>query len=463
MNEDILKEFKIRFSLDTKQLNKEVQKTENNLTTFAKYLNSLIVGYVGYKGIASITNNFAKFNVEIENNTRLLGYNTINITNMGNALKRFGGDTNSVLNSLNSLSSALQQAKFGSGALLEANKQYGISFQNSNGTLMNAEQLLKSLTSQLLKFDKQTRVAIASQLGLDNSLVLAFEDGGKELSNLINKQKELGLVTKNDFKISRDFNNALLDFKDTFQSLINIIGRFVLPFFTKILKTFTAFVEYIKRNKYLVISFFTAMALALSPLILSLGKLAKSSLLAFAPFAKAGLIIAGLALVIEDIYFYFKGWDSVTGQLVKKLPALGVALEYIRPLVQSIFDTFDNIVNFLKDPSWDNFLNIFVKIGDAVINTIKKPIEQIYNYLSDLMSKITSWITDNNIFKAIFGNISTQSIPMISNNNSNSNNFKVTNNINQNISTNNPKQIANNINSEFINSINAQRQIIGNN
>lgn len=460
MNEEILKEFKIRFSLDTKQLDKEVKKTENSFTTFAKYLNSLIVGYVGYKGMMSIANDFAKFNVEIENNTRLLGYNTMNVTNMGNALKRFGGDTNSVLNSLNSLSTALQDAKYGSGALIEASKKYGISFQNSNGSLMNAEQLLKSLTSQLGRYDKQTRMAIASQLGLDNSLILAFEDGGKELNKLIQKQKELGMVSKNDYKISRDFNNALLDFKDTFQSLINMIGRFVLPFFTKILKTFTAFVDYLKRNKYLVISFFTAMTLALSPLILGLGKLAKSSMLAFAPFAKAGLIIAGLALVIEDIYFYFKGWDSVTGDLVKKLPALGVALEYIRPLVEGIFDAFDNIVKFLKDPTWDNFLNIFVKIGDAVINTIKKPIEQVYGYLMDLMQKITSWVTDSNIFKMLFGESTPQNLPVV-NNNGNSNNFKVTNNINQNINTNNPKQIANNINSEIINSINAQRQIVG--
>lgn len=459
MNAELLKEFKIRFTLDTQTLNNQVKKTENSLMSFGKYLNSLLAGYIGYKGITAIINNFAKFNVEIENNARLLGYDATNITNMGNALKRFGGDTNSVINSLNSLNNSLQDAKYGSGALIEASKKYGISFQNSNGSLMNAEQLLKSLGKQLSRYDKQTRIAIANQLGLDKSIVLAFEDGGKELDRLIDKQKQLGIVTQNDYKISRNFNNALLDFKDTFQSLLNLIARFILPFFTKMLKIFTSFVDYLKRNKYLVISFFTAMALALSPLILGLGKLAKSSMLAFAPFAKAGLIIAGLALVIEDIYFYFKGWDSVTGDLVKKLPALGVALEYIRPLVEGIFNTFDSIVNFLKDPTWDSFLNIFVKIGDAVINTIKKPIEQVYNYVIDLMNKLTSWFTDSSIFQSLFGNTQ-QSLPVV-NNNGNSNNFKVTNNINQNINTNNPKQIATQINEQVIGSINAQRQIVG--
>lgn len=459
MNAELLKEFKIRFTLDTQTLNNQVKKTENSLMSFGKYLNSLLAGYIGYKGITAIINNFAKFNVEIENNARLLGYDATNITNMGNALKRFGGDTNSVINSLNSLNNSLQDAKYGSGALIEASKKYGISFQNSNGSLMNAEQLLKSLGKQLSRYDKQTRIAIANQLGLDKSIVLAFEDGGKELDRLIDKQKQLGIVTQNDYKISRNFNNALLDFKDTFQSLLNLIARFILPFFTKMLKIFTSFVDYLKRNKYLVISFFTAMALALSPLILGLGKLAKSSMLAFAPFAKAGLIIAGLALVIEDIYFYFKGWDSVTGDLVKKLPALGVALEYIRPLVEGIFNTFDSIVKFLKDPTWDSFLNIFVKIGDAVINTIKKPIEQVYNYVIDLMNKLTSWFTDSSIFQSLFGNTQ-QSLPVV-NNNGNSNNFKVTNNINQNINTNNPKQIATQINEQVIGSINAQRQIVG--
>lgn len=462
MNAELLKEFKIRFSLDTKGLNNEIKKTENNLISFGKYLNSLLAGYLSYKTISAITNNFAKFNFELENNTRLLGYNAVNIANMGNALKRFGGDTNSVINSLDSLSSALHDAKYGSGALIEASKKYGISFQNSNGKLMNAEQLLKSLSNQLLKYDKQTRVSIANQLGLDKSIVLAFADGGKELDKLIKKQKELGIVNKNDYKISRDFNNALLDFKDTFQSLLNLMARYILPFFTKMLNIFTSFVEFLKRNKYLVISFFTAMVLALSPLILGLAKLAKSSMLAFAPFAKAGLIIAGLALAIEDIYFYFKGWDSVTGDLVKKFPALGKGLEYIRPLVEGIFKTFETIVSFLKDPTWENFLNIFVKIGDAVINTIKKPIEQVYGYLMDLMQKMTSWVTDSSIFKMIFGDGNNdQNLPVVSNNNSNYNNFKVTNNINQNINSNNPKKIAGAVNNEIVNSINAQRQIVG--
>lgn len=460
MNSEILKEFKIKFSLDTKTLDNEVKKTESSLISFGKYLNSLLIGFASYKGLSSIVNDFAKFNVTIEDNAKLLGYDVTNITNMGNALKRFGGDTNSVINSLNSLSNALQDAKFGSGALIEANKKYGISFSNSNGSLMDAETLLKSLGNQLNKYDKQTRVAIANQLGLDDSIVRAFEDGGNQLDILIKKQKQLGLVTKNDFKISRDFNNALLDFKDTFQSLINIIGRYILPFFTKMLKLFSNFVEYLKKNKYLVIAFFSATALALSPLILGLGKLAKASILAFAPFLKAGAIIAGVALVIEDIYFYFKGWDSVTGDLVKKMPALGKALEYIRPIVEGIFNTFEALLNFLKNPSWNSFLDIFVKIGDIVINTIKKPIVEVYTYLTELMDKITSWVTDSSLFKSIFSVSGNQSLPVV-NNNGNSNNFKVTNNINQNISSNNPKQIASEVNNQIINSINAQRQIVG--
>ena len=166
---DVLKQFRIVFGVDTKPLDSGVQKAESTLKRFGRVFNSIAATYFSYKIMQGVINGFAEFNTKLGHSTSLMGYNIENISAMGGALKRFGGDTQSVINSLNALNSGLQDAKFGGGALIDVAKRYGLSISTSNGKLMSAEQLLKSLSYQLQRYDKQTRVAIASQLGLDES------------------------------------------------------------------------------------------------------------------------------------------------------------------------------------------------------------------------------------------------------------------------------------------------------
>ena len=206
---------------------------------------------------------------------------------------------------------------------------------------------------------------------------------------------------------------------------------------TNILKGIISFVEFLKRHKEFVKIFFAGMLLAITPVILSLTKMALVSSKAFAPFLKGAAIIAGIALVIEDIYGYFKGWDSVTGDLVKKFPALGKALEFIRPLVLGLEKAFQSIMTWLKDPTWENFLQIFVDIGNAVINTIKKPLEYVYQVVQDLISIAKDWV--GGIFDKV-GNIGSNflnNIPFIGGSSTN------TTNNNNNINVNQTYNVAN--------------------
>lgn len=444
---DILKEFKIVFGLDDKPLQDGIKNTESSLKNLANTFAKITATYFSFQAISGIINGFNDFNKTLDNNTMLLGYNAEYVANYGNALKRFGGDTNSVISTLNNLNQHLQDVKFGSGALIEVAKKYGIAFTNSNGSLMKAEDLLSSLSNQLQKYDKQTRFSIASQLGLDESIQRAFVDGGKELNQFIKKQKELGLVTSDDLKISTEFNRVMLDFKDIFTYLSRLLARTFLPVLTNIVKGIISFVEFLKRHKEFVKIFFVGMLLAITPILLSLTKMALASSKAFAPFIKGAAIIAGLALIIEDIYGYFKGWDTVTGDLVKKFPALGEALEFIRPLVLGIEQAFKSVVAWLKDPTWSKFLQIFVDLGNAVIDTFQKPLEYVLEIIKNIIGIAQDWIG------GVFGKISSMSnnflsnIPFLSGNNAITNNN--TNNnvtINQNISGNNANQIANSSN-----------------
>ena len=455
---DVLKQFRIVFGVDTKPLDSGVQKAESTLKRFGRVFNSIAATYFSYKIMQGVINGFADFNTKLGHSTSLMGYNIENVSAMGGALKRFGGDTQSVINSLNALNSGLQDAKFGGGALIDVAKRYGLSISTSNGKLMSAEQLLNSLSRQLQRYDKQTRVAIASQLGLDESLVRAFSNGGAELQRLIDKQKQYGIITAKDVRISDNFNNAVLDLKDSFGGIVKMFSRLVLPLLTKLIKLLTSFVEFMKKHKQFVIAFFSALLIAMIPVLAILGKMAVASAAAFAPIYAVIGVITAIALVVEDIYYYFMGWDSVTGDLAKKFPLLGTALETIRPIFMAIKQAFSDIMDFLSDPSWDNFINIFKNIGNAIISMIEAPIARVKAILNDMIDAVKNFIMDNAIYKLIFGESNnTPVVPTSNNTSTTNNNVQVT----QNISSATPKALADETKGLLTSQINQQRQQVG--
>lgn len=470
---DILQEFKIVFGFDDKPLQDGIKKTQGTLQGFGKMFGSLVASFVSFQAIKAATVDFANFNVSLKNNTSLLGLNIEEVSALGGALERFGGNTDSAISSLRSLSGHLEEAKRGSGALVEVSRKYGISF-NPFG---NANDTLLSLSKQMGKFSSQQRLAIAQQLGLDDSLTRAFADGGKELDRQIEKQKKWGTATEEDAKISNDFNNAQLDLKNIFGSLMRDFARVILPAFSKLIDLFSSFIEWVRDHKQLVIIFFGALLVAMTPVLIILGKIAFASALAFKPFATKLAILAGIALIIEDIYGYFMGWDTVTGDLVKKFPALGLILEPARVLAVGFSEAFEKAVEWLKDPSWEKFIDIIKTIGKAIDDFFGAPIQKIIDGFNAWLNSVKNvgkmfggWLGGGNEVKPNIPDHTqvpqieqipqAPQVPLMSSTTSNQtkNNYQVNNNFNQNITTATPKQFADSTNNQIVNSITDIRQ-----
>lgn len=467
MNE-IIQQFKIVLGLNDKPLQQGMKKSESSIKSFGKVVGGLMATYFSYEIFKNAIVGFADFNNQLSQSIALTGGSVENISAMGNALKRFGGDTQSVISSMESLNSSLKEAKFGGGALVEVSKKYGLAFS----PLASAEDTLQSLASQMGNYSRETRVAIGRTLGLDDSLIRAFADGGKELNEMIKKQKQLGVITEDDIKASKEFNYAWLDFQDMFSALMRDIARVVLPIFTKLFGFLYDFIELIRQHKQIVIGFFVALGVALTPILFTFIKIATASVAAFAPIYAVVAVVTTIAVVLEDIYYYFMGWDSVTGNLVEKFPALAKVLEVIKPLVVGIFDTFGAIVDFLKDPSWDSFANIFKTAGKALVDFAKNVKDVFLNIMNEMgklfmsfIDKINplNWFGDNEI-KNTFELPAVPAVPAQSsvvNNTNQASNYNINNNFNQNITGANSKEVANNTNKMIINSINQQTQQFG--
>ena len=381
--EQVLKQFTIAFGLNNTALKNGLKDSENALSNFADTAKRLLGAWVSYEFFKNAISNFSEYTTQLSNASAITGASINSINALGGALKRFGGNAESAINAIKSINQHLHEAKFGGGALLEISKKYGVVI--SKGA--TAEQTLLNLAKQMGRYDRQTRVAIASQLGLDEAMIRAFADGGKELEQLINKQKKLNIIDPRDEKIAQKFTYALLDLKDIFTALMRDFARVILPSFTKLLNLFTSFVEFLRKHKIFVTAFFAGILVALTPILLTLGKMAVASSLAFAPFYAIGAIIAGLALVFEDLLYYFQGYDSVTGNLVKKFPLLAPLIEPLRPIILGIYDIFKSIYNLITEPSWDNLSKVFKNVGNVIKSLIEIPIKAIKNIIDGLIDK----------------------------------------------------------------------------
>ena len=381
--EQVLKQFTIAFGLNNTALKNGLKDSENALSNFADTAKRLLGAWVSYEFFKNAISNFSEYTTQLSNASAITGASINSINALGGALKRFGGNADSAINAIKSINQHLHEAKFGGGPLLEISKKYGVVI--SKGA--TAEQTLLNLAKQMGRYDRQTRVAIASQLGLDEAMIRAFADGGKELEQLINKQKKLNIIDERDEKIAQKFTYALLDLKDIFTALMRDFARVILPSFTKLLNLFTSFVEFLRKHKIFVTAFFAGILVALTPILLTLGKMAVASSLAFAPFYAIGAIIAGLALVFEDLLYYFQGYDSVTGNLVKKFPLLAPLIEPLRSIVLGIYDTFKSIYTLITEPSWDNLSKVFKNVGNVIKSLIEIPIKAIKNIIDGLIDK----------------------------------------------------------------------------
>lgn len=374
--------YTVDLGLNATSFQKGIKQATDSLSSFSSGLKGIAAGFAGGKFFQSITTGFMNTYTHLNNITSIMGYNKTEVHALGKVLEHVGGNVEGVVSTLNNLSSALEAAKWGSGSLIEVSKKYGISFQHSNGQLMTSEELLKSLHVQMQKYDKATRYAIASQLGLDEALQRAFLLSPAALQKQVDAKKALNKVTDEDTDMASRLEDPWVTLRQSWEGLSKELSHVVIPAFSKFLVLTTDFLAMLRDSKLLIPSFYlgvsvmflksfaflkgifsfnkkilktnqdvnVAMAAGVGilgkfiPTLKGIGTAIKA--IGFATIFNPvvfkilliGALIAGIVLIIQDIYSYFQGWDSVTGDLLAKFPAIGSFFNSFKIMCKDIYD-----------------------------------------------------------------------------------------------------------------------------
>lgn len=213
--------------------------------------------------------------------------------------------------------------------------------------------------------------------------------------------KNNGFFSQNDLKTAQEYQKSISKINEILGQIQKMIARFLLPIIATLSTLLTKTIGFVVKHHKTIMLFLGALAVALSGIIKAQLAILATQLKILAPYIAIAAAVAAVVAIVEDIYYYFKGWDSVTGELVDKFPLLGTALEIIRPLIIGIFHTIEAIIDFFKNPSLDNFIRIFDTLADTIAFQAKK----IFDIFADAFVEIgEAWgnIDWSETFKQLF-------------------------------------------------------------
>ena len=400
-------------------------KGSESFGSLVKGVGAALGAYLGWKAIASTSLQAALDTDVIGKFSEALGYNIEEVDAWGEAAVRNGGSAEAFRSSIQGLDSSLTEMKLtGGGGVAETFAQLGISAQDAEGKMKGAFDLLPEIASSFEGLSKQESANLGAKLGLDQGTILMLQQGRVAVDDLVEKQRQLGGRTKEGYKASAEFNDALADTSRMFTGITDSGNQVFLPFLTKMLGGLQSIVAWAKEHKTFVAAFFIAVAGAVTAFYLpAMIQAAIATTAATWPFILIGAAIVALGIIFaalyEDVKAYLGGQESFVGSLGEKyawfgklLDAtiagvssiiktfsefgsemfnnLGASLNWIGAIFSSIFggaaaemgdmsDTMEAIVDFL--------IKLFTGLGDiiaGVLGFIASPIEKSKELLDDL-------------------------------------------------------------------------------
>lgn len=300
-----------------------------------------------------------------------------------------------------SLSFLVRTAGDAAGGSKEAAKKFssvGVSIKDANGNLKPTERRFREAADAIAGIQNPTkRTAAAIDLfGRDGArLIPLLKEGSKGIDKYAAELEGLGAVMTEDFtRASEEYRDNLTRAGRALFGLKVTIARAVLPVFDAGVRAFTKTVAIF--NKLVSGSHFVEAAFAvLGAAAVVLGI---KMLIPFLPYiAIAAVVIAAtlaIIAVVDDLWVYFEGGESVTGRLVVKLregvDALGAWWEAwtpASPVLGGLKLLIDAIVFAIRDlwsyaTGGDSKIADFIKAGNDVY-TGWRPVGGLFKSIAD--------------------------------------------------------------------------------
>jgi len=324
---------------------------------------------------------------------------------LGYASVLSGGSVDDMNKDLETLSKIVDTSN--PGAYSEALLQLGISARKSNGDIKTATELFGDLAEKFGTMSNKKAQDFGNKLGLSKSTIRLLQSGSDGVKELTDRARELGgVLSEKTAKSAADLDDALFNLRFTVTGVVNTAVSKFFPVLTEMAKKWQNFIDVNRKFIDLGITqvidgarlgfelFSDAISKAwdfiksflpdldkfsgdldatkaIAVLVAGgLASMAAQAALIAAPFVAAAIGIAGLVLVMEDIWAYFRGGDSIIGKFVdaftERFPNISrVVKKAFNSIIDSVKDFFSVYIDSIKD-GFKKIMSVFSFVGDMI-------------------------------------------------------------------------------------------------
>jgi len=355
---------------------KKIKDFESNLKEVGKTIAKIGAGLTAATaGIFAFTTKITEGNDELLKTSQTIGTSVESLQELGFAARLNGGSVESMNSSLENLSKVAGESSRGVGAGVEAFGLLGISVNNANGELKSTDALFMETSDAIANLSTQAeRLELSQKLGISSDLLLTMQQGSEAIKRQREEAQKLGFViSESDAKASAEFNDELQRVTDSVKGMFNTIGVGLSKEFRPMLE---ALKEWWIANKELVKQkievFFKAIIKGakffwnlIKRIVVVIDQMAqamggwKTAIIAittvWALFNRQLLIMPailfGIFLILEDLFKFFTGGDSLFGSALQDLDKF---LEKF-PILKKMFDGLKAVINIVVD-GWKQIL-----------------------------------------------------------------------------------------------------------
>lgn len=395
-------------------LNKVNASTEQVGAAFVTMLTTAGGALASVLGVAAVISGVmsAADNADTLNDfTERLDLNIETVSAWGDAIALNGGTAEGFRGSIDALTDAVTTfAVKGQSRIAPFFKELGVEMLDAEGKARNVMDLLPEIADAFEGLSKQESSAIGKKIGLDQGTIMLLQQGRREVDAQIARQKELGVVTEEAAEIAATFNDEQDNTAKVFRSLFTQIGTTILPIFTSVLRGFQTVGAFLTKHSDLIVGVLIGLGAAVAIFVIPPFLTAAAAILAaFAPFLLFGAIVAalvaGFALLYDDIMNFIDGNDSLIGQILTAFPMIGDAIQVLIDYFMALFDAgswvFETLASLIQigiaawgmlDDSVGNFVQGLIA-NSTILTSIVAAVMQAFASMGEGVGSVWDFLT----------------------------------------------------------------------
>ena len=402
---NVIEKFFIAIGVDAKGVDKEIKKVVNSASSTLKHglsgqalLGARALALAAVAAAGYIKNTYEEI-AALDKLSKTLGTSTERLQMWQGAAKDAGVATDEIGKTWQRMNTMITETSAsGRGALADfVNAGVLPGLQTVDGKLKDTETYMLEMADALAAMDAQTRSVVGSKLGIrDNAMLEFLAQGSGAINQQLGHIKELGLYTKEDLEITREFQKSVKELKKEFNDFIRTVKngllplyRTVVPYGTKLIRHWRVFIPLIGVAAALITK-------TMIPAILALGK-ALFGLVASNPYLLAiAAALAAIGLIFEDILVWMEGGESVIGEYLGDFETVSATMKdvfgHLENFPETIKQAFAFFPAMIKDLA-KTFFEFFGRDGQ-VAKSFDEMCDRLKESFWDFIRSVKEWIAD---------------------------------------------------------------------